>query len=176
MDETRYSDATEVEYAALNEVRNQWFPDLMGARIKILFDLKKKSSGKKIVLARIYKTNDLIKHLTLSEKEVDGTDLIIFLDKACWDSVTPQDHIRIMRHELRHVELVESKNPFSIVGHDIEDFVSEVKLNQDDMGWRQRVVNLTAAIYEQREEAEKEAKKLAKGPRKRRGAAIAKML
>ncbi len=176
MDETRYNDATEVEYAVLTEVRNQWFSHLMEARIRILFDLRKKTGGGKIVLARIYKTNDLIKHLTLTEQEAEGTDYIVFLDKVCWDAIPQPDRIRLMRHELRHVIVTEKKNPFALVGHDIEDFVSEVQLNQDDVGWRQRVGDLTLTIYQQREEEEKEAKKLAKGPRKRRGAAVAKLL
>jgi Putative phage metallopeptidase len=174
MDETRYADATEAEYAVLTEVRNTWFTDFSDIRFRILFDLKKKISGKKFVLARVYKTNDLIKHLTLSEQEAEGTDLIIFLDKVCWDAIPQSDHIRIMRHELRHV--IRDVDKIFLVGHDIEDFVSEVLLNQDDVGWRQRVANLTATIYQQREEEEKEAKKQAKGGRKRRGTGVQKLL
>jgi len=178
MDETRYANAGEEEYAILTEVRNKWFDHLQEARIRILFDLKKRQSGKKLVLARIYKTNDLIKHLTLSEKETDGTDLIIFLDKVCWDAIQRPEKIRIMRHELRHVEVeLGKKQPFVIVGHDIEDFVAEVKENQDDVDWRRSVVELTSEIYQQKEEEEKEAKKLAKGEgRGRRGSKVAKML
>lgn len=177
MDETRYQDAGECEYAILTEVRNGWFANLAEARIRILFDLKKKISGKKLVIARIYKTNDLIKHLTLSEEEVEGTDLIIFLDKVCWDAIQQLDKIRIIRHELRHVSYeAGKKNPYVLTGHDIEDFVSEVKLNQDDVGWRQRVIDLTCEIYRQKEEAEKEARKQVKMPRKRKGAEVAKLL
>jgi len=176
MDETRYAEVTEVEYAVLTEVRNQWFSYLSEARIRILFDLRKKLSSRKIVLARIYKTNDLIKHLTLTEQEAEGTDFIIFLDKVCWDAIPQPDRIRVIRHELRHAEVIDKKNPFIIIGHDIEDFESEVQLNQDDIGWRRRVATLTEIIYQQREEAEKEAKKQAKGPRKRRGVAVTKLL
>lgn len=176
-EELRYEDAGEAEYKLLNEVRTSHFPDLVDANIKVIFDLRKKMSGGKIILGRIYKANELIKHITLDENLVKGVDFIIFLDRICWDNIPEVDKVRIIRHELRHtIVFPEKKFPFNLMSHDIEDFVSEVQLNQDDVGWRQRVATLTSTIYQQREEEEKEAKKLAKGPRKRRGAAVAKLL
>jgi hypothetical protein len=150
--EIRYMDAGLSETAVLEKVRKQYFPELAEAKMKIIFDLKKKMSDGKIVLARIQKANDLIRHLTEDEVE-DGVDYIVFLDKVCWDSIPEIDKERLMRHELRHSFFdAESENPFKLQPHDIEDFVAEVELNKDDIGWRRRVADLTIAIYEQKKD------------------------
>jgi len=165
MDDLRYEDAAEAEYKLLEKVRSESFRELFDAKIKILFDLRKKSSGGKIVLAKIYKTNELIRHLTLENLDhlTMGTDLIIFIDKLFWSLVEEIDKIRVLRHELRHVDYCpEKKFSYQLIGHDVEDFESEIRLNQDDIGWRKRVAELTLLAYQQREEQEKEEKKNAK--------------
>lgn len=169
MKEIRYEDVTEKEYEILKMVREQYFQDFEEAQIKILFDTKKRALGGKIVLAKIYKANDLVRHLTLHEIDISGVDYIIFLDKVCWTLIQDIDKIRILRHEMRHVEITSSEtNPWGLKGHDIEDFESEVALNQDDIGWNRRVANLTELVYQQlkEKEKEKEDKKVAKAAAK----------
>lgn len=150
--ELRYEEATQDELDLLREVRAEHFPELRNAKIRVLFDVKKRIADGKIILARIQRANDLIRHLTQSAEIEDGTDYIIFLDKVCWGSIGRPDRIRLMRHELRHTEPdpESEKFPYRLIGHDIEDFAEEVRLNQDDIQWRQRVADLTIAIYEQR--------------------------
>jgi hypothetical protein len=87
----RYEDATEAE-PLLRRVRDKHFPELVNADILILFDLKKRGSKGMVVLARIMKANDLIRHLTANEKSVaEGYDYIITIDKVFWDNTTDLD-------------------------------------------------------------------------------------
>lgn len=152
--EIRYMDAGLSEIAILEKVRRAHFSELADAKMKILFDLKKKMSDGKIVLARIQKANDLIRHFTEEEVE-DGVDFIIFLDKTAWDNIPEIDKERLTRHELQHVIFdSESENPYKLRDHEITDFYEEIQRNQDDPKWRERVADLTVAIYDQKKDAE----------------------
>lgn len=158
----RYEEVTEHVLDMLKSVRAQYFPELKNAKIKVLFDLKKRKSGGRIVLGRIMKTNDLIRQLTKDEVEViEGYDYIITLDKTCWDHVPDEDRLRILRHELRHALFdIDSENdPYKLLSHSISDFYEEVEMNQDDPRWRERVASLTETIYEQQKEAKAEKRR-----------------
>ncbi len=165
--DNRYEDVTESVNDLLSTVRKNHFPELKNAKIKMLFDTKKRVSGGQIILAKILKPNDLIRFLTKEEVETfgEGYDYIIFLDKVCWDNIPPEDRIRIVRHELRHTYYdIESENdPYKIIAHTINDFYEEVELNQDDPRWNMRVAQLTSDIYEQRKEEARESR----GPKKK---------
>ena len=149
---SRFEDVTEEVYNVLKDVKDAKFPVLAGANIKVLFDTKKRMSGGKIILGRIQKTNDLLRHLTISESDNDeGFDYIMYLDKMIWDNIERIDRVRLVRHELRHtlVDLESNTNPFKIVPHDIEDFVEEISLNADDVNWASRVGELGRHLYDQ---------------------------
>ena len=163
----RYEEVTESVLDMLREVRSQHFPELRNAKVKVLFDLKKRKSGGRIVLGRIMKTNDLIRHLTKDDIEVmEGYDYIITLDKTCWDHIPDEDRIRILRHELRHTffDIDAENDPYKLLSHSISDFYVEVEMNQNDPRWRERVSTLTEDIYEQEKEARSE-KRRKKGSR-----------
>ncbi|HBA55841.1 putative metallopeptidase [Syntrophorhabdus aromaticivorans] len=163
----RYEEVTESVLDMLREVRSQHFPELRNAKVKVLFDLKKRKSGGRIVLGRIMKTNDLIRHLTKDDIEVmEGYDYIITLDKTCWDHIPDEDRIRILRHELRHTffDIDAENDPYKLLSHSISDFYEEVEMNQNDPRWRERVSTLTEDIYEQEKEARSE-KRRKKGSR-----------
>jgi hypothetical protein len=169
--DNRYEDVTQADFDVLGKVRVEWFEHLVNANIKLLFDTKKKISEKKIVLAKIYKPNDLINHYIAE----DGVSYIIILDKVAWEVAPEIDKVRLLRHELRHAFISES-GKFELVGHDFEDFYPEAKLNSDDPDWARRISTLTSAIYAQREEQAKQAKKSGRKPgRPKRGDAQAKM-
>ncbi|HVN96899.1 MAG TPA: putative metallopeptidase [Syntrophorhabdaceae bacterium] len=158
----RYEEVTSTALNLLKTVRAKDFPELKNAKIKVLFDLKKRKSGGRIVLGRIMKTNDLIRHLTKDEVEViEGFDYIITLDKKCWDNTTDEDRTRILRHELRHTffDIEAEKDPYKLMTHSISDFYEEVELNQKDPRWRERVAILTEDIYEQEKEAQAEKRR-----------------
>jgi hypothetical protein len=163
----RYEEVTEDVWHMFREVKANHFPELKNAKIILLFDLKKRRSGGRVVLGRIMKTNDLLRHLTKDEAEaIEGYDYIITLDKVGWDTITENDRTRILRHELRHTYFdVESENnPYKLLDHSITDFYEEVELNKDDPRWRERVATVVADIYEQ--QAEERKAKGRKGKRK----------
>ena len=147
----RYEEASTEFVNVFNEVRDRYFPELVNAKIKLLFDTKIRKKGGQIVLGRIQKSNDLIRKLTVTEaRGNEGYDYVITLDKKAFDNVGHDDRVRIIRHELRHTHVdSEAKKPYKLVDHDITDFVQEVSLNNDDPGWARRVSTLTSDIYEQ---------------------------
>lgn len=158
----RYDDVTDSVTDLLNQVQANYFPELNNAKIKALFDLKRRRSGGMIVLARILKTNDLLRHLTRDENGgFDGYDYIITIDKVCWDNSTEEDRRRLLRHELRHTffDIESEKNPYKLVSHSISDFHEEVELNKDDPRWRDRVGALVESIYEQQKDSAPEGGK-----------------
>ncbi|HEX2965330.1 MAG TPA: putative metallopeptidase [Syntrophorhabdaceae bacterium] len=158
----RYEEATPSVIKMLKDLKAKDFGELKNAKIKVLFDLKKRKSGGRIVLGKIMKTNDLIRLLTKDEVEViEGYDYIITLDKKCWDHIVDEDRVRILRHELRHAYFdVESENdPYKLVTHSITDFYEEVEANRKDPRWRERVGTLVEDIYEQEKEARLEKKR-----------------
>ena len=159
----RYEDVPEAVMEMFRKVKSQHFAELKNAKIRVLFDLKKRKSGGQVVVGRILKLNDLVRHLTKSTYAEEGYDFIITLDKKCWDHVNEEDKVKILRHELRHVsfDIEADDNPFKLVNHSILDFYEEVELNQDDPRWRERVATLTEDIYEQEKEARLEKKKKA---------------
>jgi hypothetical protein len=161
----RYEDVTDMVMEMFRRVKSQYFPELKNAKIKVLFDLKKRKSGGQVVIGRIVKANDLIRHLTKNGNAEEGYDFIITLDKKCWDHITDEDRVKILRHEMRHTsyDLESEDNPYKLVDHSILDFYEEVEMNQGDPRWRERVAILTEDIYEQEKEARLEKKKKAGG-------------
>jgi hypothetical protein len=157
----RYEEVTEDVMRMLDEVQTKHFPELRNAKIITLFDLKKRQSGGRVVLGRIMKTNDLLRHLTKDEAvAVEGYDYIIALDKQGWEAITDPDRVRILRHELRHTyyDIESEANPYRLLDHSVSDFYEEVELNQDDPRWRERVATVVHDIYEQQKEDQKQEK------------------
>ncbi|MCX5806332.1 MAG: putative metallopeptidase [Proteobacteria bacterium] len=158
----RYEEVNDEAVTMLREIKAQYFPELKNAQIKVLFDLKKRKSGGMMILGRIMKTNDLLRHLTIDEAgAVEGYDYIITLDKLCWDNITKADKERLIRHELRHTvfDLEAESNPFKLQDHTISDFYEEIEYNKDDPRWRERLSTLVDDIYEQQKEARLDKKK-----------------
>ena len=158
----RYEEVNEDVLSLLREVRGEYFPELKNAKIKALFDIKKRKSGGMLVLARIMKTNDLLRHLTIDEAEaIEGYVYIIALDKTCWENIIRDDKVRILRHELRHAyfDIESEDNPYRLQNHSISDFYEEVEFNKDDPRWRERLAAVVEDIYEQKKEARQDKNK-----------------
>ena len=165
----RYEKVTDDVRRLLDKVLKDHFGELKNAKIMALFDVKKRTSGGQIVLGRIMKTNDLLRHLTKDDAiAIDGVDYIITLDKQGWDAIQDEDRIRVIRHELRHTyyDIESDDNPYRLVDHSITDFYEEVELNKDDPRWRERVATIVSDIYEQQKEDQKQNKNK---QRKRKG-------
>ena len=163
----RYEEVTGEVNKLLGEVESKYFPELKNAKIITLFDLKKRSSGGRVVLGRIMRTNDLLRLLTKDDAiAVEGYDYIVTLDKQGWNAIAEADRVRLLRHELRHTyfDIDSESNPYKLIDHSISDFYEEVELNKDDPRWRERVAAVVADIYEQ----EKEDRKQEKNKRKRK--------
>jgi len=150
----RFEDASSDAYEIMRSVQSDHFPELAGCNIKIIFDSKKRTSGGKITLGSIQKPNELTRFFTIDESGTDeGFDYIMRLDKKCWDLATNEDKVRLIRHELRHTDVdFDATTPYKVRGHTIEDFYSEVSLNEDEPRWGQRLAESTMAAYEQERE------------------------
>ncbi len=158
----RYEEVSDEVDTMLREIKAQYFPELKNAKIKVLFDLKKRKSGGLIVLGRIMKTNDLLRHLTIDEAgAVEGYDYIVTIDKLCWDNIEKIDKERLIRHELRHAvfDIESESNPFKIQDHTVSDFYEELEYNKDDPRWREKLCTLVNDIYEQQKEDRLDKKK-----------------
>jgi hypothetical protein len=84
----------------------------------------------------------------------EGYDYVMRLDKKAWDLMEKPDRVRLIRHELRHsnVDIDSETNPYKLRGHTIEDFYSEIRLNQDDPKWAERIGAATLSAYERESE------------------------
>ena len=153
----RFIEATEEAVTKTKDAITEWFPQLEPAIIKVLFDTKMRKRGSKIVLGRIVKANDLIRKLTDDLAE-EGCDYIMFLDQVAFENIPVKDKVRLIRHELRHCKVTGTveKPKYNLIPHDIEDFVIEIELNKDDVGWASNAAQLTADIYDQMTEDTKE--------------------
>jgi len=146
----RFEDGNGESYNVMRTVREAHFPELAGCNIKIIFDLKKRMSGGKIILGSIQKPNELTRFFMIDEAGTDeGFDYVVRLDKKCWDLMELEDKKRLVRHELKHTDVdFDATTPYKIRGHTIEDFYSEVTLNEDDPRWAERVALSTLSAYE----------------------------
>ena len=147
---TRYEQVTSDVYEILKDVRENHFPELAGAEILCVFDTKKKQTGGKLCLASIKGTNDLQKFLTLDATgSEEGYDYIIRIDKKAWEIAETADKVRLIRHELRHTAVDHDKpKPWGTRGHSIEDFYTEIRLNEDNPRWAQELVGRVFSAYE----------------------------
>lgn len=150
----RFEDVDDSVLNILDKIRTERFPELVNAKIKCLYDLKKRKSDGKLVLARIQRSNDLIKKLTVEEARGDeGYHYVLYVDKVAWNAIEQADRERLISHELRHTFVdSDSKHPYKLVGHDIQDFLQEVQLNSIDPGWALRVATVAEDIYSQSED------------------------
>lgn len=149
----RYEDVPESVNDLVNEVKNRWFRELVNARIKVLFDLKKRTSGDKLVMGRMQKTNSLLRHLTVEEAgNEEGYDYIMYLDKMIFEHIDRIDQERIIRHELQHtnVDLDATRGtPYKLRDHELNDFYEEIERNQDDPRWAERCATVGMSLYDQ---------------------------
>lgn len=146
----KFDEVYDETYEIMKECIEEHMPELVNAKIKILFCLKKRTSGGKLVLGKMQKANNLIKYLTANEVgEDEGYDYVMTLDKVAYDLMEADDKKRLVRHELRHcfVDNDSEANPYKIIGHDIEDFHEEIELNRENVNWANRCGTIAEAEY-----------------------------
>lgn len=146
---SRYQEAPQEVLNLLDEVLEEHFPELANCYIKVLMDSKKRQSKGRITFASIKKASDMERHLSTDNFVREGYDYIMMIDGNIWDNITTEDKTRIIRHELRHIHYdPESKSPYKIQDHDIQDFREEIRLNQDDPDWDMRVYEIAESVYD----------------------------
>lgn len=135
----------------MNSIIESSFSDVANARIKVLYFNKRKMNGDKIVFGYIKKTSDLEKYFTSGDyfDSSMGYNYIMFLDVNIFNKIEKEDKIRIIRHELSHILIdLDSKNPYKLIGHDIEDFYKEIEYNKEDLKWKDRIVEISKTVYD----------------------------
>ena len=153
----RYQNADEDLEKVFYDVLADRFPQYNYLKFKLVYDLKKRTSGGKMVLASIELASAKIKFFTTDDNAEEGYDYVLFVDRRAWDLASGQDKKRIVSHELQHV-FIDEKDKAKTIGHEIEDFYQEIKLNADDPEWARKLVRLTTDVYDQEQEMEKAKK------------------
>lgn len=144
----KYIDADETLVNIFNEVLEEKFPSYNYLNFKLVFDLKKKMKGGKMVIAYIEVASPKIKYLSADKIADEGYDYILYVNNKAWEFATDKDRRRILTHELRHVLVDETDKP-KLVGHEIEDFYAEIKANVDDPEWASNLATIVQDFYDQ---------------------------
>lgn len=147
----RYLDATEEAYDILYDLINERFTSYGTLNFKIVFDTKRRNSRGRLVLASVEVATEKLRFLSSDDSNPDGFDYLIIIDNIAWEYASDADKRRLISHELNHV-FIDEKGRLKLVGHDIEDFVAEIKANADDPDWARNLAMLTSSIYEQKNE------------------------
>lgn len=153
----RYEEADENLTEVFLNVLEKYFPVLQFLKFKLIYDTKKRVSKGKIILASIETASPKIKFLSKDKIAIDGYDLLLIADQKIWQVANEKDKIRLLRHELKHVQ-IDEKGGVTIVGHEIEDFYSEIEANRDDPEWRMRLITYANDLYDQEKLMRKEGK------------------
>ena len=147
----RYYEAEASVYNLMDELIEERFGNtLRAANIKVLVDAKPKIDKltNRITFASIKCANEVERFLTMDGHNLSGIDYLIFISELVWELANDNDKKRILSHELSHTFLDEKGN-YKTVKHDIEDFYSEVRLNEDDPMWGQALSTIAIAKVEQ---------------------------
>lgn len=128
------------------------FPGYVNIKFRLLMDTKKRMKQGKLTLASIELANEKIKYFSVDDQTPEGVDYIMFFDSVAWEYAKPEDRERIISHELCHV-FIDEKGKYKIIGHDFEDFISEIQRNEDNPEWSINLGQLVEEIYSQEKDA-----------------------
>jgi hypothetical protein len=151
----RYLDANNDFETMFNDVITNEFNWLESVKFKLLFNTKKRVSKGSVVLTAIELTNEKVKFLTADANAPEGYDCLLTMDALAWQYASEIDRKRMISHELSHISLEET-GKLKIVGHDIEDFATEIQKNIDDPSWVSKLHLLVQSIYDQQEDQDQE--------------------
>ncbi len=145
----RYEHVSAKELEMKEIITKQYFPELDGYRIMMIFDNKKKVSGGRVVVARIKKLNEEMQYFSMGD---DGStyDYAMFLDYNVWQTLDDRDKERIIFHELCHCDVESGKA--GIKDHEIQGFYNEASFNSDDERWSERVSIIAESVYDKGDE------------------------
>lgn len=143
------------------KILEERFPQYGYLNFKLIYDLKKRISKGNIVLASIETASPKIRYFSKDDRALEGYDYVLIVDQKAWQMASEKDKERIISHELRHV-FVDENGSKKIIGHEINDFYQELKLNDDDPEWARKLSTLVHDVYDQERELIK-AEKVKKG-------------
>jgi len=149
MSEHRYENVDSLVEEAVEKVMEEHFDHLTGAKIKTIFDTKKRTHGGRFVLGRMQKCNDLIKYLTDDDQiSPQGYDFLLYLDKNIYEAMDEVNRRRLVFHELCHCGVDFDRNdPYYIVPHDVETFYAEIEFNNDNPRWYEGMAAVAESVY-----------------------------
>lgn len=150
----RYEECSENLVEVFLDVMEERFPNKAYLKYKLIFDTKKSVNKGRFILASVALASEKIKFFTKDDVALDGYDYVLTVNKKSWDLATDKDKKRLLSHEMRHV-FVDEKGTPKLIGHEIEDFYEEIKMNQDDPEWSRKLGRLALDVYEQEKEMKK---------------------
>lgn len=141
-------------YATFLKMISKTFPELSNFSFGLLFRDKIKKTRGRIVLAEIALPGKLLSYYA---KNDDGNpfDFLLIVDEMIWACARPEDRIRLVRHELRHVFISDKGQP-KLIDHDFADFHVEVELNTEDPNWASKLCEIAEAGYKQVKDGQKD--------------------
>lgn len=145
----RYENVDSSVTDLVSDVLQTYFNDLAGAKIKVIFDTRKRTHGGNIVLGRMQKCNELIKYLTDDdEQSPEGYDFFLYLDKNIYEALDDAQRRQVIFHELCHCGVdFDRDDPYYIVPHDVETFYVEIEYNVGDPRWYEALSTVANAVY-----------------------------
>lgn len=152
----RYEECSENLVEVFMDVMEKRFPSYQNLKFKVIFDTKKRIKAGKLVLASLELASEKLKFFSKDNIAVEGYDYILIADKKAWELASPEDRSRLIAHEFKHV-FIDEKGGCKLIGHEIEDFYSEIEANKDDPEWARKLATLTVDVYEQEKELAKQA-------------------
>jgi hypothetical protein len=141
-------------YTTFLDMIEKVFPKLTGYSFGLLYRDKMKKSKGGLILAEICQPTKLLSYFAKNDNG-NPFDFLIIVDEMAWCCSKESDRIRLMRHELRHVNVSE-KGVARLIGHDYQDFYAEVDINVDDPTWCQKLVAVVMAGYDQVKDGQKD--------------------
>jgi len=153
---SRFTDVDPDTKKMINEIISKDFSHLTQAKIKMVFDQKKRKSGGRYQLGKMQKSNDLIRYLTSHEAlDPEGFDYLMFIDENVFEVLEQMDKVRLIRHLLQYADIdFEAEKPYKIRKEEVITWYDELEYNKDDPKWFERLEVIAESIYNQDEEAD----------------------
>jgi len=150
---SRFTDVDPDTKKMINEIISKDFSHLTQAKIKMIFDQKKRKSGGRYQLGKMQKSNDLIRYLTSREAlDPEGFDYLMFIDENVFEVLDQADKVRLVRHLLQYADIdFEAEKPYKIRKEEVITWYDELEFNKDDPKWFQRLEVIAESIYNQEE-------------------------
>jgi len=148
---SRFTDVDPDTQKTINEIINKDFSHLAQAKIKMIFDQKKRKTGGRYQLGKMQKSNDLIRHLTSREAlDPEGFDYLLFIDENVFEVLDQMDKVRLVRHLLQYADIdFEAEKPYKIRKEEVITWYDELEYNKDDPKWFERLEVIAESIYNQ---------------------------